>query len=539
MSLIGDGAPDSSAALPATPVGQAIARAGLILGVAFLASRLLGWARLAVIGATFGASPDLDAYFAAFRIPDAIFQLVAAGALSSALVPMVTSLLAGGDVPRAWRLVSSVTNLMLLVLAALAVAAGIWAPELLRAITPGFDPARLEQAVGLTRLMLAAPVFLALGAVATSSLNSLGLFAASALAPIAYNLGIIAGAVLLAPSLGVTGLALGVVLGSAGHLAIQLPQLRRRARYSPTIELGDPAVRQTIGLLVPRAIGLGAVQAVFLVNTMLASQLGEGAISIYVIAFLILQIPVGVVGVPLGVALLPSMARALTLGSPERFADLVGRSLRLILFVMLPLGAVMAVLRVPIVGLLVGYGRFDPLAFDRAAATLLFFLVALVPETMIAVLARAFYAGKDTLTPVLAALASVVVDVVLALFLVDRLGLGGLALAIGLGSCLEAGLLLLLLRRRVAEFELAPVGRSGVVFAGGTVLAAGVAWLASSAAGAAAPGPGLERLVFQLGAATVLAGLAYALYALVLRVPELSYLVDLLRGGRLFRRSSP
>ncbi len=492
-----------------------------------------------MIGATFGASPDLDAYFAAFRIPDAIFQLVAAGALSSALVPMATSLLAGGEVPRAWRLVSSVANLMLLVLVALAVAAGIWAPELLRAITPGFDAARLDQAVGLTRLMLAAPIFLALGAVATSTLNSLGLFAASALAPIAYNLGIIAGAIFLAPSLGVTGLALGVVLGSAGHVAIQLPQLRRRARYSPTIELRDPAVRQTIALLVPRAIGLGAVQAVFLVNTMLASQLGEGAISIYVVAFLILQIPVGVVGVPLGVALLPSMARAIAVGSPERFADLVARSLRLILFVMLPLGGVMAVLRVPLVGLLVGYGRFDPLAVDRAAETLLFFLVALVPEAMIAVLARAFYAGKDTLTPVLAALASVVVDVVLALLLVDRLGLGGLALAIGLGSCLEAGLLLVLLRRRVGEFDLAAVGRGGLLFAGGAALAAGAAWLASGAVRTIAPGPGLERVVLQLGVASALAGLTYGLYALALRVPELEYLADLLGRRRFLRRSSP
>jgi len=511
----------------------------VILGAAFLASRLLGWVRLAVIGATFGASPELDAWFAAFRIPDAIFQLVAAGALSSALVPMATSLLAGGEVPRAWRLVSSIANLILVTLLALALGAAIWAPELLRAITPGFDAARLEQAVGLTRLMLAAPILLALGAVATSTLNSLGLFAASALAPIAYNLGIIAGAVFLAPSLGVTGLALGVVLGSAGHVAIQLPQLRRRLRYSPTIELRDPAVRQTIGLLVPRAIGLGAVQAVFLVNTMLASRLGEGAISIYAIAFLILQIPIGVIGVPLGVALLPSMAREVAVGSPARFADLVARALRLILFVLLPLGGVMAVLRVPIVALLVGYGRFDQLAVDRAADTLLFFLVALAPEAMIAVLARAFYAGKDTLTPVLAALASVVLDVVLAFLLVAPLGLGGLALAIGLGSCLEVGLLLVLLGRRVDEFELASVARSGLVSATGAILAAGTAWLVSAAVRGAPPGPGLERLVLELGLAGAAAAVVYGLYALVLRVPELSYLVDLLGRGRLLRRSSP
>lgn len=521
----------------AAPAGRAIARASVILGVAFLASRLLGWVRLAVIGATFGASPELDAYFAAFRIPDAIFQLVAAGALSSALVPMATSLLAEGNAPRAWRLVSSVANLMLLVLAGLAVAAGIWAPELLRAITPGFDEARLAQAVGLTRLMLAAPIFLALGAVATSTLNSLGLFAASALAPIAYNLGIIAGALLLAPTMGVTGLALGVMVGAAGHVAIQLPQLWRRGHYSRTIELRDPAVRQTIGLLVPRAIGLGAVQAVFLVNTMLASRLGEGAISIYVVAFLILQIPIGVVGVPLGVALLPSMTQAIAVGSPERFAALVARSLRLLLFVMLPLGGVMAVLRVPLVGLLVGHGRFDPVAVDRAADTLLFFLVALVPEAMIAVLARAFYAGKDTRTPVLAALASVVVDVLLAVLLVDRLGLGGLALAIGLGSCLEAGLLLVLLRRRVGEFDLAAVGRGGLLFAGGTIIAAGVAWLVSSAISTVPPAPGLGSLVLQLGAASTVAALAYGLYALALQVPEVSYLMGLIGRVRLFGRS--
>ena len=173
--------------------GQGLARAGMVVSGAFLISRLLGYVRFVVIGNSGLLAGELDTFFAAFRLPDLIFQLVAAGALSSALIPVVSALLVGGEESHAWRVVSTVINLMLIALTVLAIGLFILAPVVMEAITPGFGPAQLDKTVELTRTMLLSPIFLALGAVATSVLNSRGRFAAAALAPIVYNLAIIAG----------------------------------------------------------------------------------------------------------------------------------------------------------------------------------------------------------------------------------------------------------------------------------------------------------------------------------------------------------
>jgi putative peptidoglycan lipid II flippase len=210
---------------PPPTTNRALARAGLIVSGAFLASRVLGFVRAIVIINTFSAGQELDAFFAAFRLPDLIFQLVAAGALSSALIPVVSGLLGRAEEARAWRVVSTVTNLMLIAMIVLATILFAFAPAIVPALTPGFNPENWDRTIELTRIMLLSPIFLALGSVATSVLNARGRFAASAVAPIVYNLAIIGGALLLAPALGVTGLAISVVAGSLGHLLVQLPSV--------------------------------------------------------------------------------------------------------------------------------------------------------------------------------------------------------------------------------------------------------------------------------------------------------------------------
>ena len=204
-----------------------LARAGLIVTGMFLLSRVLGYVRTIVFASAFPDLIALDPFYAAFRIPDLLFQLVAAGALSSALIPVVAGLFAKEEDARAWRVVSTVTTLMLsglLVLAALV----LWfAPELVGIITPGFNAAQLAQTVDLTRTMVLAPVLLAAGAIATSVLNSRERFGAAAMAPLVYNLAMIFGAIALVPAFGVQGLAYGVVLGALGHILVQVPSLDR------------------------------------------------------------------------------------------------------------------------------------------------------------------------------------------------------------------------------------------------------------------------------------------------------------------------
>ncbi len=302
---------------PVTAAGG-LARAGLIVSGAFLMSRVLGWVRLVVFAQQFDAA-ELDPFFAAFRIPDLIFQLVAAGALSSALIPIVASLLERDDEAHAWHVISTVINLMLIALAVLAGLLFVLAPAVVRVIAPGFEGEQLEQTIVLTRIMLLSPIFLSMGAVATSVLNAGGRFAASAIAPSVYNLAIIGAALFLAPTFGVTGLAVGVVAGSLGHLLVQLQPLRRLGfRYAPTIDPDDPEARRALLLMAPRAFGLGAGQVTFIVVTALASTVALGAVTDFNYAFTILQIPIGIIGVPLGIVLLPSLSRDAAVGREVR-----------------------------------------------------------------------------------------------------------------------------------------------------------------------------------------------------------------------------
>jgi putative peptidoglycan lipid II flippase len=517
-----------------------LVRAGLLLSGAFLVSRALGYVRTVVLGTTFGAGAELDAFFAAFRLPDLIFQVVAAGAMGSALIPVLAGLFESGDRSRAWRVVATVVNLLLVALTVLAVAAFIGAPLLVRALAPGFDDAGIARTIDLTRIMLVAPILLALGAVATAALNTEGRFTVAAVAPIVYNLGIIGGAVLLAPTMGITGLAVGVVVGAVGHLAVQLPPLLRLGfRPMFRIDLEDQAARRVLALLGPRALGLGASQVTFIVMTALASSLGEGAVSVYAIAFALLQIPIGVIGVPLGVVIFPSISRVHAVGAVDEYVALVTRSVRLLVFAMVPIAALGVALRVPIVELLFGYGKFDAADIDRTAGTLAAFLFGLPAHASIAVLARAFYARQDTRTPVVAAIVAVVINTGLGILFVGTLGLPGLAAAIAIAAWIEATLLLTLLGRHVPTFERAAVIRVlGESAAAAAVAAVAAIAVAGALAGLLAPGSPKVSILIGIAVATLAGGAAYVGVALVLRIPELPSIVGLVTDQIRRRRRS-
>ena len=516
--------------------GQALARAGLVVSGAFLISRVLGYVRIVVIGRMIGHTPvtsaDLDTFFAAFRLPDLIFQLVAAGALSSALIPIVSGLLAVDDQRRAWRMVSTVINLMLVALAALAVVLWILAPVVMHAITPGFDQPQLDRTVELTRVMLLSPIFLALGAVATSVLNSAGRFVASAVAPIVYNVAIIGAALLLGPTLGVQALAIGVVAGSIGHLLVQIRPLGRIGfRYQPRIDARDPLARKALVLMAPRAVGLGAAQITFIVVTALASTLGAGAVSDFNFAFTLLQIPLGIIGVPLGIVVLPSLSRDVAAGHETAFVTLLTRALRLLVYVMVPIAVLTAVLRRQVVDLLFGGSRMSDQDLELIASTLAYFMVGLAAHAMIAVEARAFFARQDTLTPVLAALGAVAVNCILAVLFVGplELGLAGIALSIAIAAWMEAVALLVILRRQLPHFGLGGLGRVGMEAILGAAVAGAVAvGLLEALGGLVGFDPAWPSLVIEIVVVGAAFSLVYTVGSLALRIPELPTIVGVM-----------
>ena len=512
-------------------VGRVLAQASLILTIAALASRLLGWVRLLVIGSQFGASRELDAYFAAFRIPDAIFQLVVAGALSAALIPVFSGYRARQQEQEAWRLASSVINLVLIALAGLSLIMAILAPVLVPVVAPGFDAPTTELTIRMTRVMLLSPVLIGMGAVVSGILNSYERFAVPALAPLAYNLAIILAAIVLAPIMGIEGLAVGVAVGSLAHLAIQLPALGRVGqRYDLTIGLSHPGVRQVLKLMGPRMLGLAAGQLNFIVSTVLASGLPEGSLTAYNYAFQLSQIPVGVLGVSVAVALVPTLSRDAALGRVPEIRRQVAGSLRILVFLAAPLTAAMIVLAGPIASVFFQYGLFTERSAERTAGALVFFAIGLTGHIVVHLLTRAFYAMQDTRTPVVWAIIAVAINVPLMVWLVGPMGVEGLALALSISALLEVVGLLWALRRRIDSVEegqvLRSAGRSAVAGVAAGLLMLGGLTVARSAL----PGlldNGVGRLVVV--AALTAAGFAiYALVASALRAPELAQMRALL-----------
>jgi putative peptidoglycan lipid II flippase len=402
-------------------------------------------------------------------------------------------------------------------------------------VAPGFDAPTTELTVRMTRIMLLSPVLIGIGAVVSGILNSYERFSIPALAPLAYNLCIIAAAIFLAPVWGVEGLAVGVAVGSLAHLAIQLPELGKVGqRYDLTIGLSHPGVRQVAWLMGPRMLGLAAGQVNFIASTVLASGLPQGSITALNYAFQLSQLPVGVLGVSVAVALFPSLSRDAALGRLPEIRRAVAGSLRVLIFLALPLTAALIVLAEPITSVFFQYGLFGERSAERTAAVLAFFAIGLVGHIVVHVLSRAFYAMQDTRTPVTWAVIGVAVNVPLMLWLVGPMGVEGLALALSISTLLEVGGLLVSLRRRIDTIQEGSVLRSTARSAVAAVVAAllmlgGLTLVREWAPALLADGLGRVLVVAALTAA---GAAIYLLVASALRSPEIGQMRSLLARRR-------
>ena len=326
----------------------------------FVVSRVLGLVREMVIGAQFGASADLDAYLAAFRLPDLIFTLVAGGALASAFIPTFSERLANDDANAAWGLASKVANLLVLALTGLAILAGIFAPALVEhIIAPGFSPEQQALTVSLMRWMLVSTVIFGLSGLVMGILNAYQHFLLPALAPVVYNLAIILAALFLAPSMGVMALAAGVVAGSILHLLVQVPGLIHfHARWTASLSLADAGVREVLRLMGPRVLGLAVVQINFMVNIFLASNLVAGSISALNYAWLIMLLPQGIFAQAIATAAFPTFSHQAARGERKAMQDTLGGILALLLFLTIPASVLLLQLRYPIIITAARAGRF-------------------------------------------------------------------------------------------------------------------------------------------------------------------------------------
>mgnify|MGYP005849470865 CR=1 FL=1 len=471
-----------------------IARAAGVVVVFFVLSRFLGLVREMAIGSRFGTSGELDAYLAAFRLPDFIFQLIAGGALGSAFIPVFTAYLAEGDEEGAWRLASAVANLVLLALAALAGLAAWLAPWLVPSvIAPGFGPEKQALTVELMRWMLLCPVIFGLSGLAMAVLNSYQHFLLPSLAPVVYNLSIIGGALFLVPFWGVYGLVAGVVAGAVLHLAVQAPGLLSRGLvYSLRLGLGDLRVREVGRLMLPRALGLSVVQINFLVNTILASGLVEGSLAALNFAWLLMLLPQGVFAQAVATAAFPTFAWLSAKGEEAEMRETFSATLRTVLYLIIPASVGLFTLRYPLIRLLFQRGAFDAESTGAVAWALSFYLPGLWAHAALEIITRAFYARHDTLTPVLVGAGAMALNVILSLLLIGPLAHGGLAAANSSATILETSILLFILRKHLAGIggeKLLPSLLRSAAAAGGMAVGLKI-FLGWAGAGALLPGAG-------------------------------------------------
>ncbi|HZP96756.1 MAG TPA: murein biosynthesis integral membrane protein MurJ [Candidatus Limnocylindria bacterium] len=513
---------------------MSVARASIVMIAALVASRVLGWLRLSVVGATFGATPQLDAFMAAFKIPDALFNLLVAGALSSAFIPIFAGYLAKEREKEAWHVASSVMNVLILSLMALSALMWLAAPWLVPTIVAPFpDPKQQQLAVELTRIMLVSPIFMGLSSLVTGVLQSYRQFLAGAVAPLVYNGVQILFALFAAPFLGIQALAFGVVVGAAMMFLVQIPELTfRRTKYELALDLGHPGVREVFFLAGPRTFALGAVQIVFFVDTYLASSMPTGSLTALNYAFQLMLLPLGVFSIAISAAIFPTLSHYASLGQAAKMRDALQQAIRWILFLTLPTAIVMVVLRRPIVNLLFQYGAFGAGARELTQAAFLFYSLGLAGHALVQILARAYYASRDTTTPVAFTLVSIGVNVVLSVALAPRLGINGLALANSIATLAEAALLLAMLAPR-ARLRLVGLGYATLKQVTAALLMGVGMFLFIRVTNIPLDlviEPSKPVLFLQTLLATAFGGLVYVVAAYLLRISELQEVLAFLRA---------
>jgi len=499
-----------------------VTAAAFLIGFASLASRVVGLLRDRLLASHFGAGDALDAYYAAFRLPDLFYQLIVLGALSAGFIPIFTEYLERKSSHEAWELAEKVLTTLAVILGVACLVLAVLADRIVPWTVPGFAGDKLATTIALSRILLISTFTLGLSAVMGGVLQATRRFVAFSLAPVLYNIGIIIGILGFTPSFGVAGVAYGVVLGAGLHFLVQalvaVPMGFRRIRL-PAFK--DTGVIRILKLMVPRIAGLAASQINMLVMLALASSLSSGSIAVFNLANNLQYVPIGLIGISFAVAAFPAFSQLAAVKDLEGLRQSFLATTRKILFLIVPATALMLLLRAQIVRLVLGAGVFDWTATIATANVLAMFVFALMAQSMVPLLARVFYALQDTRTPLLVSLFSLAETVVLALWLRSVFGLMGLAAAFSIDAFVQFALLWILLRRRFGHLDSKELSKS----VGKTILASialfGFGWLGRQALGTIFPLRTFWQVALQAGAAIAMGGAAFYLVARLLGIEEL------------------
>jgi putative peptidoglycan lipid II flippase len=454
---------------------NSITVAAALIAFSSLASRFLGIIRDRILASQFGAGTTLDIYYAAFRIPDLIYNLIILGALSAGFIPIFTKLindfkgeheinsLLGFKNKAAWDLVNNILNILSLALVILSTMGILFAPYLVRLITPGFGGDEQGLTVSLTRIMFLSPLFLGISGILGGVLQSFKRFLIYSLAPIFYNIGIIIGALYFVNIFGLVGLAWGVVLGAFLHMLIQAPVVYSLGyRYKLIIDFKDKATRAIARMMIPRTLSLAISQINLIVITIIASNLARGSLTVFNFANNLQSFPIGIFGISYAIAAFPSLAEHAY--NHDKLKLTFSSAMRQILFFIIPATVLMITLRAQIIRVVLGSGNFDWQDTILTMNTLGFFALSLFAQATIPLLIRVFYARHNSKTPLYLGLFTIVINIILSFWLSRTIGVAGLALAYSVANILNLILLWAWLYVKVGALDLVNILISAAKF---------------------------------------------------------------------------
>ncbi|THJ09410.1 MAG: murein biosynthesis integral membrane protein MurJ [Nitrospira sp. CG24C] len=506
---------------PQTPQDEtrSVVKAAGVIGAATFSSRILGFVRDMVLANLFGATPAADAFFVAYRVPNLLRELFAEGSMSSAFIPVFTEYQTQKSKRDAWELASAVFTTLLTIVTGITILGVILASGIVWLLAPGFhdDPAKLSMTTLLTRIMFPYLIFISLAALAMGILNSMRAFAAPAFSPVFFNIFIIGFAYFVSPMMAepIHGVAIGVVAGGAAQFAMQLPGLRRRGmlfgfRFAP----GHPGVRRIGALMVPSLLGLSVTQINITVSTILASFFAGGPTYLFY-GMRLIQFPLGIFGVALATAILPTLSAQAARGDMDELRKTLGFGLRMILFIILPAMLGLMLLRQPIIHLFFEHGTFTAHDTAETALAVLCYSVGLWAFGGVRIIVSAFYSLQDTRTPAISAGIAVAANLVFSLLLMSSLGAAGLALATALAAMVNGGILVAVLHRRLGGVDWGSVGRSSLrVLVASVPLIVICAWVAAAQVWTH-PGEWIEKSVMLFVAIGLSAGGYLGVHALL------------------------
>jgi len=453
---------------------NSITMAAALVGASSLLSRFLGVVRDRILAGQFGAGEYLDIYYSAFRIPDLIYNLLILGALSAGFIPVFTGLIKDFKSYKstglfkylnseAWDLANNLLNVLMLGLVVLSIFGIIFAPGLIRIISPGFSPEAQATTATLTRIMFLSPLFLGISGILGGVLQSFKNFLVYSFAPIMYNVGIIMGALWLVPIMGISGLAWGVVLGAFMHMVIQIPIVYNLGwRYRFFINWKNVNLIKIGKMMVPRTLSLAISQINLVVITIVASELASGSLSVFNFANNLQSFPVGIFGISFAVAAFPALAAAAR--DNKKMIGHFSSATRQILFFIIPATVLLITLRAQIIRIILGTGSFDWNDTILTMDTMGFFALSLFAQAIIPLQTRVFYARQDSRTPFLIGIFVVIFNIFLSIWLAGRLGVAGLALAFSLSTILNFVLLWVWLYVQVGNLDQTKILISTVKF---------------------------------------------------------------------------